>query len=46
MVKKITSLSIEEKTIEKYKNFCDKYGYNFSKRVELLILKDMEGEKL
>jgi len=42
MKKKILNIRIDEDLSNKFKNYCKKNGYSISKRIRVLIKKDMD----
>jgi len=38
---KLLTIRIDEQLLTSYKNYCDKYGYNISKRIRLYILSEI-----
>ncbi len=46
MIEKKITIRINENLRKEYKEFCNKNGYSLSKRLRLLIKKDMNNEKI
>ena len=42
MSKKLVTFSIDENIYTKWKNYCNKHGYNYSGKVEVLISKELK----
>lgn len=45
MVQKNVTLSLDEETYEKYKEFCKRNGLALSRTIELFMGKNIKGEK-
>ncbi|MBS3083708.1 hypothetical protein J4423_02795 [Candidatus Pacearchaeota archaeon] len=46
MVRKKLTLTIDEKILREYKEFCEKEGINISKRVEKYMKKDLNKNEI
>lgn len=43
-LKKTITIRVEAELLEKYKQFCDDNGFTYSKRLRLLMKKDIVGK--